>query len=234
MVSKLFTSIVTAVIVGKGYVTRADTFTTNIIGYIRINVEENRSATAANPFLDDKEPFETEGLAQTLAANGMNGDLLHVWTGRNFNSYVLEDGTWKIVGTDATIPTNRLNRDFGKNGTMITRKSVGTTTIEFIGTVPRHGEVGIQVVSGKWTMIAYPFATDIKLNEVDWDGADDGDRIRVWNTTNNSWRVFEHKNNVWIGDGVFDLVVPAASSFLYFNSSMLSKTLRFLCPFSLE
>ena len=206
-------------------------FVSDVVGFVRVPIEEKRTSTVANPFPDDKPPLEEGGLAHNLAANGENGDLLHVWTGHHFNVYTLQNGIWTIHGTDTKIPSGRLSDEGGKNGYMITRNAMGNTEIVFRGPVPVVKEINIEMKAKKWTMIAFPFPTNFKLIDGGWEGVDNGDKLKIWNQTDNTWTTYERKNNSWDGDDVANVVIPVGSSFLYFNSLISVKNLRFKRPY---
>jgi len=80
-------------------------------------------------------------------------------------------------------------------------------------------------------MIAYPFPINIKLNDVNWNGVDTGDKIKVWSKSENSWKMFIREDNTWTGDDVANLIIPIGSSFLYYNSLKINKTLIFQRPY---
>ena len=211
--------------------TCGEDFVTDTVGFIKIAIPEKRTNTVANPFQDNQLPLSEEGLANSLAANGENGDLLHVWTGLHFNVYTLKNGTWTILGTDSRIPSGRLSNEIGRNGYMITRNTAGTTEIVFKGTVPVDDEIMIETAAKKWTMIAFPFPTDFKLIGGDLDGVDNGDKLKVWSQVNNTWKTYERKNNSWAGDDLANVVIAVGSSFLYYNSKNSAKNLRFRRPY---
>ncbi len=212
----------------------ADTFTTDAVGFVRFDGGQNQSVSVSNPFVRKQEPMEAEELADHLAATSTAGDYLHIWTGFNFNSYELKDGVWKVFETDTAAPAGRLTRDIGLNGVMVTHNSPGTINIAFTGALPDADAITLQMAAGEWTMVNFPFAIDIKLNDVNWNGAGDGDRIRIWNSAGAAWRLFQRIDGAWVGDGVSDLIVPAGTPFIYFNSSVAIRTLRFTNPISLE
>ncbi len=217
--------------ISSGFLLQAQADTVSeTVGVVNVSVTANRSATVSNPLVFEPGAFDDDGLAEILAADGANGDFLHVWTGNSFNTYTLLNGIWNVFDTAIPIPATRLIAA-GGTGNMISRKSAGVTGIQFIGKVATATTASVQVPGESWALISFPFPKSISLNFSTWSDSNDGDLIKIWDLATQAWLDFARDAGVWTGNDAGSQMIDIGTAFLYYNSSSQLKTINFQKPF---
>lgn len=193
------------------------------VGLVRVTATVGQTLTLANPFAADAHP------ASTVAATATPGDLLHLWTGTAFNSYLAEDGGWVIAGTAAPLPAARLNPAPG-NGCLVTRQDAAPWTIVFTGPLRDDTSTPVTTPAASWSLVSCPYPVALTLAQLTAAGATAGDLVRAWQPNAQAWLSFNLSAAGWTGPDAGALTLPAGTAFLFYNAAGTAKTLTFPRP----
>jgi hypothetical protein len=214
---------------GAGWALRLAGATSNTVGVVRVSLEPGKAVALADAFVP-LPPASAVSLTTRLGAQAVAGDLLHVWTGRSFNTYSWSGAAWLILGTTTAAPETRLSGTAGA-GCLLTREATGNGTAVFSGEVPAAAVETVSLPATGWSLVSCPYPVDLRLPDLTAAGAHAGDQAKLWDVATQTWQTYEYAGGAWSGlADAAAAVVPACTAFLYYSAGEGGTALTFRRP----
>jgi hypothetical protein len=172
---------------------------------------------------------DVAGVRSAVSSSSSSGDLLHLWQGTHFASYVYSESVsdWLIPESTVPMPAARMPFERGQ-GWLVTRRASGETVVRAVGDAPMEDAVTVSVPAGSRALLGSPYPEPLSLSGLAAAGAAAGDRVRFWLPDSGGWVLFERTAADWEGPSASSTPVAVAGGcVLYYNASSSPRLLTF-------